>query len=163
MIRMVLMAIGAAALVVIFLTRAAVVAIAAASALLFVFLAHAATRARFHRSWAFAGNGWDRLPDRTARFGRFPRRVFGWPHHNACGNAWKFQRDEGPAGPPAGSSETTGHAAFDEYRAETLQRLEQEAKEFQDFLARLRRSRDKAEFDKFLSARRAEAAGPEKT
>lgn len=162
MIRMVLMAIGAAALVVIFLTRAAVVAIAAVSALLFVFLAHAATRARFHRPWAFAGNGWDRLPEPAACLGRFPRRKFGWQRRNACRNAWKFQRDDSPDAPPAGSAET-GHAAFDAYRAETLQHLEQEAKEFQDFLARLRRSRDKAEFDKFLSARRAEAAGPEKT
>ena len=49
----------------------------------------------------------------------------------------------------------TGNAAFDEYREETLRRLEEEAEEFQEFLGRLRKARDKAEFDQFMSERRA--------
>ena len=44
--------------------------------------------------------------------------------------------------------------AFDEYREETLRRLEEEQREFHDFLARLRRAKDKAEFDQFMSERR---------
>lgn len=49
----------------------------------------------------------------------------------------------------------TGNAAFDDYRQETLRRLEEEADEFQTFLERLRKARDKAEFDQFMADRRA--------
>ncbi|ODA69038.1 hypothetical protein A7A08_00874 [Methyloligella halotolerans] len=47
----------------------------------------------------------------------------------------------------------TGNAAFDEYREETLKKLEDEAEEFRQFLTRLREARDKAEFDQFMSER----------
>ena len=47
-----------------------------------------------------------------------------------------------------------GQPAFEEYRAETLRRLDQEQKEFQDFLDRLRRAKDKAEFEQFMAERR---------
>ena len=47
-----------------------------------------------------------------------------------------------------------GNAAFDDYRAETLRRLEEEQKEFVAYLERLRRARDKAEFDQFMAERR---------
>ena len=49
---------------------------------------------------------------------------------------------------------STGNQAFDEYRTETLQRLEEEQREFRDFLHRLRMAKDKAEFDQFMSERR---------
>lgn len=49
----------------------------------------------------------------------------------------------------------SGNRAFDEYRHETLRRLEDEQREFQDFLGRLRMARDKAEFDQFMAERRA--------
>src|SRR5690348_4767083 len=57
---------------------------------------------------------------------------------------------------------SSGNRAFDEYRMETLRRLEEEQKEFRDFLDRLRFARDKAEFDQFLDERRrrAESGGP---
>jgi len=48
----------------------------------------------------------------------------------------------------------TGNRAFDEYRAETLKRLEDEANDFRSFLDRLRMARDKSEFDQFMSERR---------
>ncbi|HEX7390239.1 MAG TPA: DUF2852 domain-containing protein [Acidiphilium sp.] len=48
----------------------------------------------------------------------------------------------------------SGNRAFDDYRAETLRRLEEEQKEFSDFLDRLRYARDKAEFDSFMTERR---------
>ena len=47
---------------------------------------------------------------------------------------------------------------FDEYREETLRRLEEEADEFQTFLARLRKAKDKAEFDQFMADRRGGAS-----
>jgi hypothetical protein len=49
---------------------------------------------------------------------------------------------------------STGNRAFDEYREETLRRLEDEQKEFRDFLDRLRHAKDKAEFDQFMADRR---------
>lgn len=53
--------------------------------------------------------------------------------------------------PQASSS---GNKAFDEYRDETLRRLEDEEREFQAFLDRLRKARDKSEFDAFMADRR---------
>jgi hypothetical protein len=52
------------------------------------------------------------------------------------------------------NSRSSGNSAFDEYRAETLRRLEEEQTEFESFLERLRRARDKAEFDQFMNERR---------
>ena len=48
---------------------------------------------------------------------------------------------------------STGNRAFDDYREETLRRLEEEANEFQSFLQRLRHAKDKAEFDQFMAER----------
>ena len=50
---------------------------------------------------------------------------------------------------------SSGNRAFDEYRNETLRRLEDEQREFREFLARLRMARDRAEFDQFMAERRA--------
>ncbi len=57
----------------------------------------------------------------------------------------------------------TGNRAFDEYREETLHRLEQEHDEFMGFLDNLRQARDKAEFDQFMDERRqrSEEEAPE--
>jgi hypothetical protein len=48
---------------------------------------------------------------------------------------------------------SSGNHAFDEYRAETLRRLEEEQTEFSSFLERLRFAKDKAEFDQFMQER----------
>ena len=69
-------------------------------------------------------------------------------------NAW-MSRGGGPwGGNPWRNAPSSGNRAFDEYRAETLRRLEDEQKEFHEFLARLRMAKDKAEFDQFMSERR---------
>ena len=47
----------------------------------------------------------------------------------------------------------SGNQAFDDYRTQTLQRLEQEQAEFVEYLERLRRARDKSEFDQFMADR----------
>lgn len=57
-----------------------------------------------------------------------------------------------------GGFTSSGNHAFDEYREETLKRLEDEAKEFQAFLKRLRHAKDKAEFDQFMAERGAGGA-----
>lgn len=49
---------------------------------------------------------------------------------------------------------TSGNHAFDAYRNETLKRLEDEQREFKDFLERLRFAKDKTEFDAFMTERR---------
>ena len=56
---------------------------------------------------------------------------------------------------------TSGNAAFDEYRAETLKRLEDEQKEFKGFLDQLRVAKDRAEFDAFMNDRRRRNETPE--
>ncbi len=56
--------------------------------------------------------------------------------------------------------EGSGNRAFDEYRAETLRRLEEEQRDFVGFLDRLRYAKDKAEFDQFLAERRHRSETP---
>ena len=53
-----------------------------------------------------------------------------------------------------GYAPSSGNRAFDEYRADTLRRLEEEQSEFREFLQRLRLAKDKAEFDQFMAERR---------
>jgi hypothetical protein len=52
------------------------------------------------------------------------------------------------------SPPSSGNRAFDDYRTETLKRLEEEQREFRDFLDRLRFAKDKTEFDQFMAERR---------
>jgi hypothetical protein len=61
---------------------------------------------------------------------------------------------QGGGGAGFWSPPSSGNRAFDEYRAETLRRLEDEQREFQEFLVRLREAKDKAEFDQFMADRR---------
>ena len=62
----------------------------------------------------------------------------------------------GGGGPraPWGGYPSSGNRAFDDYRTETLRRLEDEQREFREFLDRLRMAKDKAEFDQFMADRR---------
>jgi len=55
---------------------------------------------------------------------------------------------------------SSGNRAFDEYRSETLRRLEEEQREFMEFLNRLRHAKDKAEFDEFMAERGRRSEGP---
>jgi hypothetical protein len=57
-------------------------------------------------------------------------------------------------------STPSGNRAFDEYRTETLRRLEEEQREFKEFLNRLRHAKDKAEFDQFMAERSHRPQGP---
>ena len=55
---------------------------------------------------------------------------------------------------------STGNAAFDAYKADTLRRLEEEQTNFEAFLTRLREAKDKAEFDQFMDERAKRSEGP---
>jgi hypothetical protein len=85
----------------------------------------------------------------SGRMGCWRHAGTGW--HGHMTGRWHGMRQSG--GP-------SGNTAFDEYRAETLRRLEDEEREFRSFLDRLRRARDKAEFDQFLAERRNASSQP---
>jgi hypothetical protein len=100
----------------------------------------------FYLIWSGRMGCWNYRQDTNTGRGSWawtPPR-FGW-----CG------RDR--AAPPPASS---GNRAFDEYRAETLRRLEEEQRDFGAFLERLRYARDKAEFDQFMAELRQRGAPP---
>jgi hypothetical protein len=59
-----------------------------------------------------------------------------------------------------GAPSSSGNRAFDEYRMETLRRLEEEQVEFKEFLDRLRHAKDKEEFDQFMAQHRPRPAPP---
>ena len=69
--------------------------------------------------------------------------------HEAHGSWW--------SGHPLRSS---GNRAFDDYKAETLQRLAEEQREFRAFLERLRHARDEEAFARFMADRRASDRNP---
>ena len=84
-----------------------------------------------------------------------------WSGRMGCGHkaAWRdYFADEARRFRSGFTS--TGNHAFDEYREETLKRLEEEAKEFHAFLKRLRHAKDKAEFDQFMAERRVGGTSP---
>ncbi|MGB6662444.1 MAG: DUF2852 domain-containing protein [Xanthobacteraceae bacterium] len=60
--------------------------------------------------------------------------------YSGCGDWW--------------APSSSGNRAFDDYRSETLQRLEEEQHEFKEFLQRLRFAKDREEFDQFMAERR---------
>ncbi len=80
----------------------------------------------------------------------------GHKRHRRCGGRWRFEPRDASSNGHVNSDyrDTSGNRAFDEYREETLKRLEQEQAEFFEFLERLRFAKDKSEFDQFLSERR---------
>lgn len=86
-------------------------------------------------SYRHSGDRWQRKMDRMR--GRM-----------GCGGDWW------------GHQRSSGNHAFDEYRSETLRRLEEEQKEFRDFLERLRQAKDKSEFDQFMAERRNRPQDP---
>ena len=70
---------------------------------------------------------------------------------------WSKMREQNPAhhGDWGRSSamRSSGNAAFDAYKSETLRRLEEEQAAFEAFLQRLRDAKDKSEFDSFMEDR----------
>lgn len=80
-----------------------------------------------------------------------------WSGRMGCGKQNGRKRDKMACWPGFnGPMHSTGNQAFDDYRVETLRRLEQEAEEFRAFLERLRAAKDKAEFDQFMAERKSD-------
>jgi hypothetical protein len=100
-------------------------------------------------------------------FTLWSRRMNCWGGHNY--DRWhekmermraKMERYGERCGPGGWAGPSSGNRAFDEYRSETLQRLEEEQREFREFLQRLRMAKDKSEFDQFMTERRNRPAPP---
>src|ERR1700719_2277881 len=88
------------------------------------------------------------------------RKMGCWSHQDRWSNKMERMRNRMErSGFPFGPS-SSGNRAFDEYRMETLRRLEDEQKEFRDFLDRLRHAKDKEEFDLFMAQHRPRPAPP---
>jgi len=66
----------------------------------------------------------------------------------------RAKMDGGRSGDWWGTPPSSGNRAFDDYRTETLRRLEDEQREFKEFLERLRFAKDRVEFDQFMTERR---------
>ncbi|MBG50922.1 MAG: DUF2852 domain-containing protein [Alphaproteobacteria bacterium] len=64
-----------------------------------------------------------------------------WKHSYRCGRRRHHR------------ARSTGNTAFDDYRAETLKRLEEEQQAFESFVEQLRRAKDQEEFDRFMASR----------
>ena len=98
-------------------------------------------------------------------------RMSCWNHHGM--DRWqrkmermqeKMERMRGKMNPGGtewwGYQRPSGNRAFDEYRTETLRRLEDEQRDSRDFLERLRQAKDKSEFDQFMAERRNRGPQP---
>jgi Protein of unknown function (DUF2852) len=106
--------------------------------------------------WHHNGDGWraDRWQRKMDRMQRgFDRMQEGLNRAQTAAERWRGMWQQ-PGHQSAGAQPSSGNRAFDEYRAETLQRLEDEQREFMEFLDRLRHAKDKAEFDQFMAERR---------
>ena len=79
-----------------------------------------------------------------------------WSGRMGCGRKWKRENWKRMGN----TMRSSGNAAFDEYKAETIRRLEEEQQAFREFLAKLRMAKDKAEFEDFMANRKS-GNGPE--
>jgi len=59
-----------------------------------------------------------------------------------------------------GQRHGSGNVAFDEYRDATLRKLDEEQREFHDYLDRLRSAKDRSEFDQFMRERGNQPPAP---
>jgi len=93
------------------------------------------------------GRGWGcSMGDRARWQQRFADRWERHGHGHGRG-AWR------------GGFASSGNRAFDEYREDMLSRLEDEQREFQAYLERLRLAKDRSEFDQFMAERKNRPAG----
>jgi Protein of unknown function (DUF2852) len=91
--------------------------------------------------WEHGNERWQHGHDRWQHKMERLQRKMDWVRSRMAGGSWS-------------GSASSGNHAFDEYRSETLKRLEDEQREFREFLERLRYAKDKTEFDQFMADRR---------
>ncbi len=74
--------------------------------------------------------------------------------HGGQGRWWNTEHKRHRHRRKNGGGRSSGNLAFDEYKEETLRRLEDEQKDFHDYLEQLRMAKDKTEFDQFMTDRK---------
>ncbi len=79
--------------------------------------------------------------------------IAGWVLLRGQARYWQRLNGQSPARP-------SRNTAFEDYRQSTLRHLDEERSNFSDFVGRLRKSRDKEEFDRFIAERRSRLDGP---
>ena len=90
---------------------------------------------------------------RHGRYGRW----YTPEERDAARDEWRARREDWKAWKRRhrwGRAASSGNVAFDEYREETLRKLDEEQREFRDYLDKLRSAKDRAEFDQFMNERR---------
>src|SRR5438309_9241910 len=98
---------------------------------------------------------------RDGRWRRGVERMQQGMEQMRTGGGWWGGPNQGPPSQgPSSQGPSSGNRAFDEYRADTLRRLEDEQRDFFEFLNRLRHAKDKAEFDQFMNERGRRPEGP---
>ena len=98
---------------------------------------------------------------RDGRWRRGMERMQQGMEQMRTGGGWWGGPNQGPPSQgPSSQGPSSGNRAFDEYRADTLRRLEDEQRDFFEFLNRLRHAKDKAEFDQFMNERGRRPEGP---
>jgi hypothetical protein len=83
-------------------------------------------------------------------------RMNSWKGHSM--SPWRGNMDDFRSAGTWWRPSRSGNQAFDDYRTNTLRRLEEEQREFQEFLGRLRMAKDKQEFDQFMEERRGRSS-----
>ena len=86
-------------------------------------------------------------------------RMGSWRSNRGCGGKWS-ERNSVRRQARHIRRRSSGNVAFDEYREETLRRLEEEQIEFTNFLDKLRMAKDKAEFEQFMADRKTNPSQP---
>lgn len=133
--------------------------------------------AGYQSSWAeperrpFAG-GWRGASDRrwhpVELAGMIVGFVIFWPIGLAilAWKKWLSPRREETGGIPLSLAANTGNSAFEDYKRDELRRLEEERvkleaaqADFAAFMDRLKRARDREEFERFMAERTAPAQG----
>jgi hypothetical protein len=77
-------------------------------------------------------------------------------------SAWQRAPERGREGTTSRhdtSTRTPVNTAFEDYRTQTMTKLEQEAAEFRDYLENLRKAKDRAEFNEYMAGRRQNPPG----
>jgi uncharacterized protein DUF2852 len=89
--------------------------------------------------------------------------VLGW---RTLGRRWSASWRSGSCrkarmqAPRGNGSVPESNSAFAAYRQEAMNRIDEEQEKFREFLQRLRRSRDRQEFDQYMAARRSGRPAP---
>ena len=93
-------------------------------------------------------------------FGGSSEKAEAWVNRSKAWCQGNNYRHHGYGHGNGGWGKSSGNAAFDEYRAEQLRRLEEERKrldeeiqQFHDYMRNLRMARDREEFDRFMRER----------